>query len=120
MDEITEEMEINLDDIDTSGYKTEENAVIQVDAELKTQITEFLATIETDGDLKLLAKEALAEIKVRKQTSDSVHIQDALLKYAETNELGKKIYSIPEVAKLTGVSAAKIHKALKALAPLAG
>ena len=72
-----------------------------------------IATIETDEELKALSVMAKQAIVNRKKAGETEHLQTALLKYEEKNELGKRIYSIPEVAKLTGTPVAKLYKALK-------
>ncbi len=73
----------------------------------------IIGQIETEEELRTTAKLAIQAITDRKAVNSATHLKIALLKYEEKNELGKRIYSIPEVAKLTGIPVSKLYKALK-------
>ena len=52
-------------------------------------------------------------LKDRENTREQIKVNQALLKYAETNSLGKRIYSQKEVIELTKCSPTMFRKALK-------
>jgi len=90
----------------------------------KDSVLESLG-IHTDGELKHLINQAKELIKTRKTEAKELAklereriknegLEEALAKYAETNELGKRIYNFKEVSELTGVSTTRIKKALEA------
>ncbi len=81
----------------------------------------FIATDDnlqglTDDELIELSNKALELVKTRKQAGKNEELKVAIDKYSEKNELGKRIYNLTEVSKITGVSTTRLKKALKEVA----
>jgi len=79
------------------------------------EFNEILENLDTFGNTELLelTEKAKELVKLRKETAKIEEVNTALAKYDEVNELGKRIYNLTEVAKITGVSVLRIKKALK-------
>jgi len=93
---------------------TEQEQVVETTNDEQVTLEYALSTLEwlTTDELSIVEDKCKELKKSIKTQAKQEQVDKAIELYAETNALGKKIYTLPEVSKLTGVSVYTLKKEL--------